>query len=192
MNIVNVGYHATNYYVLADSRPRLLVDVGWPGSLSTMQHTCTRMGIALDAIPYQLATHYHPDHAGLVQDLQELGVQLLVLDRQFAAIPLLRAHVKPQDGYRDIVLGDHTLLTAETSRAFLAGIGIQGEILLTPGHSDDSVTLILDAKAAFTGDLTAPFAVPDDPLDPAYQSWQRIRATGVPTIYPGHGPAWHF
>lgn len=189
MNIVNVGYHATNYYVLADSRPRLLIDVGWPGSLSTMQHTCKRMGIALDAIPYQLATHYHPDHAGLVQDLQELGVQLLVLDSQLAAIPLLRSHVKPQDGYRDIVLEGHTVLHADTSRAFLASIGIQGEILLTPGHSTDSVTLLLDEGAAFTGDLTAPFAVSDDPADLAYQSWQRIRAAGAHTIYPGHGPA---
>ncbi len=190
MNIVNVGYHATNYYVLADSRPRLLVDVGWPGSLATMQHTCKRMGVALAAIPYQLATHYHPDHAGLVQDLQELGVRLLVVDTQLAAIPLLRGHVKPQDGYRDIVLGSHTVLSAGTSRAALAGIGIAGEILATPGHSDDSVTLMLDEGVAFTGDLTPPVMVPDDPTDPAYQSWARIRACGVRTIYPGHGPAW--
>jgi len=190
MNIVNVGYRSTNYCVLADSTPRLLVDVGWPGTLAQMAHTCKRMGIEPAAIPYQLATHYHPDHAGLVQDLQELGVRLIVLDTQIAAIPLLRRHVKPQDGYRDIVLGGHILLSAAASRAFLAGIGIAGEIIATPGHSADSVTLLLDDGAAFTGDLTAPIAVPDDPTDLAYQSWARIRAAGGRTIYPGHGPAW--
>jgi len=30
MNIVNVGYDSTNYYILADTTPRLLVDIGWP------------------------------------------------------------------------------------------------------------------------------------------------------------------
>ncbi len=189
MNIVNVGYRSTNYYVLADSAPRLLVDVGWPGTFATLQHTCRRMGIELGAIPYQLATHYHPDHAGLVQDLQELGVRLIVLDTQTAAIPLLRGYVKPQDGYRDIVPLGHTVVSAGASQAFLAGIGIAGQILATPGHSADSVTLILDEGPAFTGDLTAPGAVPDDPTDPAYQSWARIRAAGGRTVYPGHGPA---
>ena len=33
MNIVNVGYASTNYYVLGASTNRLLVDVGWPGTL---------------------------------------------------------------------------------------------------------------------------------------------------------------
>jgi glyoxylase-like metal-dependent hydrolase (beta-lactamase superfamily II) len=81
------------------------------------------------------------------------------------------------------------LSTAE-SRAFLAGIGIEGEILSTPGHSDDSVTLVLDEGLAFTGDLTSPLFVPDDPSDLAYQSWESIRAKGVHTVYPGHGPPW--
>ncbi|MGI8586933.1 MAG: MBL fold metallo-hydrolase [Chloroflexia bacterium] len=191
MNIVNVGYRSTNYYVLADTAPRLLVDAGWPGTLSTMQHTCRRMGIALADIPYQLATHYHPDHAGLVQPLKRLGVRLILMDTQLAGILLLRTYVKPKDKYVDVELGDNTLLSVGESRAFLARIGIQGEIISTPGHSDDSVTLILDEGAAFTGDLTPPQIVPQDPTDLAHQSWARIRAKRVITIYPGHGLAWH-
>src|SRR5262245_5351061 len=90
MNIVNVGYRSTNYYVLADAQPRLLIDAGWPGTLTTMQHTCRRMGLQLEAIPYQLITHYHPDHAGLAEDLKRLGARLLVADVQLAAIPRLQ------------------------------------------------------------------------------------------------------
>src|SRR5687767_8135577 len=74
-NIVNVGYRSTNYYVLADTTPRLLVDAGWPGTLSMLQHTCNQKGIKLASIPYQLVTHYHPDHAGLAEDLKRLGVR---------------------------------------------------------------------------------------------------------------------
>jgi hypothetical protein len=36
--------------------------------------------------------------------------------------------------------------------------GVSGEIIYTPGHSDDSVTLILDEGMAFTGDLPYPMA----------------------------------
>lgn len=191
MNIVNVGYRSTNYYVLADRAPRLLVDAGWPGTLATMQNSCARMGIRLQDIQYQLVTHFHPDHAGLAQELKHLGIGLIVLDTQLAGIPLLRTYVKPGDNYTNIELEGNTVLTAEESRAFLAAIGIAGEIIGTPGHSDDSVTLILDEGAAFTGDLTPLQIVPDDPADLAHQSWQKIRSKGVRIVYPGHGPAWH-
>ena len=189
MNIVNVGYRSTNYYVLADQRPRLLIDAGWPGTLVAMRHACERMGIQLEAIPYQIITHYHPDHAGLAEELKRLGVRLLVAEVQLAAIPLLPRYVKPEMQYTAIQSAGNIVLRLAESRAFLAAIGIQGEILGTPGHSDDSITLVLDEGAAFTGDLTAPLLIAPDPADPAYQSWERIRAAGAHTIYPGHGPA---
>lgn len=190
MNIVNVGYRSTNYYVLADYKPILLIDAGWPGTLSTMQHTCNRMGIRLENVQYQLATHYHPDHAGLCEQLKRLGVQLIVVDTQLAGIPLLRSYVKPQDEYIDVELASSRLISVEESRVFLGSIGIQGEIISTPGHSDDSVTLVLDEGQAFTGDLTPPMGVPQDPLDLAYQSWEAIRRKGATSVYPGHGPVW--
>jgi glyoxylase-like metal-dependent hydrolase (beta-lactamase superfamily II) len=191
VNIVNVGYHATNYYVLADSSPRLLIDAGWPGSFPEMQHASNRKGIRLADIQYQLVTHYHPDHAGLAQELKRLGVKLIVIETQVAAIPLLRDHVKPQDNFTDIMPEGNIVLSVDESRAFLEGIGIAGEIVSTPGHSDDSVTLILDEGIAFTGDLTSPLSVPENPEDLSYQSWQRIRAKGVSIVYPGHGPPWY-
>jgi glyoxylase-like metal-dependent hydrolase (beta-lactamase superfamily II) len=188
VNIVNVGYRSTNYYVLADTRPRLLVDAGWPGTLGAFQHACQRAGIALGDIPYVLATHYHPDHAGLAQELKGFGCRLIVMETQAAAIPLLRTHVKPQDHYVEIDTVGNVLLTFAESRAFLAGIGIAGTIIATPGHSDDSVTLVLDEGAAFTGDLTPLVMASDDPADPVQQRWAKLRAAGATTIYPGHGP----
>lgn len=188
MNIVNIGYHSTNYYVLAEKRPILLVDAGWPGSLAEMQRVCQQKDIRLSDIQYQLVTHYHPDHAGLSQELKRLGVKLLVIDLQLPFIPLMRSHTKPQDNYTEIELTGNTVISLEESRAFLASIGIKGEIISTPAHSEDSVTLILDNGSIFTGDLIAPTIVPDDPADTGYQCWANIRTKGGRLIHPGHGP----
>jgi glyoxylase-like metal-dependent hydrolase (beta-lactamase superfamily II) len=188
LNIVDVGYRSTHYYVLADTAPRLILDAGWPGTIGMMQHMCSVKGVPLSTIPYQLATHYHIDHAGLVQDMKNLGVRLIVLNTQVAAIPLMRRHIKPQDNYTEIELEGNIVITEDESRAFLSTIGIRGEIITTPGHSDDSVTLIVDGIGAFTGDLTPLMAVPDNPADLAYQSWQKIRSKGVTTVYPAHTP----
>lgn len=94
MNIVNVGYDSTNYYVLADTRPRLLVDVGWPGTLAKLEHQCKRTSVNLADIKHFLLTHYHPDHAGLAQELKRTGCKLIVMENQVAAIPVLRTHMK--------------------------------------------------------------------------------------------------
>ncbi len=63
-----------------------------------------------------------------------------------------------------------------------------GKILPTPGHSDDSVSLLLDNGAVFTGDLTHPaFVGPEDPAVVA-ASWRLLRERSAKTVYAGHGP----
>ena len=39
------------------------------------------------------------------------------------------------------------------SREFLRSIGIEGEIISTPSHSEDSISVILDCGDCFVGDL---------------------------------------
>jgi glyoxylase-like metal-dependent hydrolase (beta-lactamase superfamily II) len=187
LNIVNVGYDSTNYYVIETATTKLLVDVGFPGTLPKLTHALKRTGIALPAIPYLLITHYHPDHAGLAQEFKQQGLKLIVLEPQVAAIPQLKRHMKPDYHYREITLDDNVTLSLAQSRAFLTGIGIAGEILATPGHSDDSVTLVLDAGMAFTGDLPPPHMATDETLQ---RSWAAIQSRQVHTIYPGHGPVY--
>lgn len=187
-NIVNVGYDSTNYYVLAQAAPVLLIDVGFPGTLPKLGHTTKRAGIDLLRVPYLLCTHYHPDHAGAAAELQARGVRLIVLPTQHEALGQLGSYIKPDQPFVPVRAQDALRLTWAESRAFLRGIGLDGQIISTPGHSDDSVTLVLDEGAAFTGDLTPPFAVDDDPEHPVRRSWDAIRAAHATVIYPGHGP----
>jgi glyoxylase-like metal-dependent hydrolase (beta-lactamase superfamily II) len=188
VTIVNVGYRSTNFYVVSAGTSRLLVDLGWPGTFDTLRANLERKGVPLSEIRYGLATHYHMDHAGLAQELKLAGVPLLVVAGQESAIPLLKQHMKPQDRFVDITLHDNVTITTEGSRAFLAKLGIGGQVVHTPGHSDDSVSLLLDSGAAFTGDLTHPAVVTPETAAEVARSWARLRELGATTIYPGHGP----
>jgi endoribonuclease LACTB2 len=186
--IVNVGYRSTNYWVVSARNLRLLVDIGWPGTMATMRASLDRMGVPLDEIRYALATHYHMDDAGLAQEFKLAGVPLLVLETQVAAIPLMKAHMKPRDNYVEIALNDNVNISFAESRGLLATIGIAGEILATPGHSNDSVSLLLDDGSAFTGDLTPPALVSEQDAAAVAASWKRLRDRGATCVYPGHGP----
>lgn len=188
VTIVNVGYRSTNYWVVSAGTTRLLVDLGWPGSMGMMRANLKRMDVPLKEIRYALATHYHIDHAGLGQELKEAGVPLLVLEVQVSAIPLMKRWIKPQDNYVEITLHDNVTITCAESRSLLEQVGIPGEIIHTPGHSDDSVSLLLDDGSVFTGDLTHPaFIGVEDPTI-VNASWQLLRERGATRVYPGHGP----
>ena len=189
MHLVNVGYDSTNYYVLGRGNRRLLVDVGFPGTLPRLLANLRRKDVALSDIQFLLATHYHPDHAGLAQELKHQGVRLVVLDVQLAAIPLLRTYCKPRLGYVDITLHDNLRITAAESRRFLQDLDLPGEVVETPGHSDDSISLVVDEGIAFTGDLQLPTSGGADAADTVRASWAKLRTLRVSMIYPGHGPA---
>ena len=100
VSIVNVGYRSTNYWVISAGRSRVLVDLGWPGTIGTMRANLGRADIPLQEIRYALATHYHIDHAGVAQDLKDAGVPLLVIGVQVPFIPLMKRHIKAQDRSR--------------------------------------------------------------------------------------------
>ena len=188
VSIINVGYRSTNYWVISAGRSRVLVDLGWPGTMGTMRANLSRADIPLREIQYGLATHYHIDHAGLAQDLKNAGVPLLILDVQVPFIGLLKRHIKAEDHFTEISMHGNAIISAAESRALLHGVGIAGEILHTPGHSDDSVSLLLDDGRAFTGDLTDPMMVGPENPDIVRASWQLLKDRGATQIYAGHGP----
>lgn len=186
VTIVNVGYRSTNYWVVSAGTSRLLVDIGWPGTLGTLKARLKRMDVPLAEIRYALATHYHIDHAGLAEELKREGVPLLVVDIQQSAIPLMTQWIKPADRYVDITSVGNVTISCDESRALLAQLGIAGEVLSTPGHTEHCVSLLLDDGSVFTGDLPAEAVAYDNPA--ALASWSLLRRQGATKIHPAHGP----
>ena len=186
LTIVNVGYRSTNYWVVSAGTSRLLVDIGWPGTLGAMKANLERMDVPLHEIRYALATHYHIDHAGLAEELKREGVPLLVIDIQVDAIPIMKTWTKPRDNYVEITGDGNVVISCEQSRQLLSQIGIAGEILHTPGHSEHCVSLLLDDGSVFTGDLPLEAYALDNPV--ALATWKLLREKGATRVYPAHGP----
>lgn len=185
VTVVNVGYRSTNYWVVSAGTSRLLVDLGWPGTLGMMKAALARMDIPLREIRYAVATHFHIDHAGLAEELKREGVPLVVLEGQEEALSGMTAWTKPGDQYVPITREGNVALAFARSREFLATMGIRGEIPPTPGHSDHCVSLLLDDGSVFTGDLPPEGHSFDNPV--AEASWRLLRTRGARRIHPGHG-----
>ncbi|MBM3907648.1 MAG: MBL fold metallo-hydrolase [Gemmatimonadetes bacterium] len=187
-SIVNVGYRSTNFWVVSAGRSRLLIDLGWPGMFSALTANLDRMDIPLREITHGVATHYHMDHAGAAQDLKNTGMQLIVAAEQVAAVPLMAQHMKPTDRYTPIADDGNLVVPCAQSRALLRDLGFDGEFVHTPGHSTDSITVLLDSGEAFTGDLTWPNFATEEAMAEVVASWSRLRERGARTVHAGHGP----
>jgi glyoxylase-like metal-dependent hydrolase (beta-lactamase superfamily II) len=186
MNIVNVGYQSTNYYAIDIKNGKLLLDCGWPGTLPQFTKVLQRKGISLRELKYLLVTHFHPDHVGLVQELKNHGLKFILPECQVNFIGSFGEYFEAKSfPFVEIKQNDNLILQLVDSRKFLANMGLDGEILHTPGHSEDSVTLILDGGYAFTGDLRPSFMNTDDIT--TRQSWDKIYQHKITRIYPGHG-----
>ena len=95
--------------------------------------------------------------------------------------------MKPANAYLKIQLAHNLNLSCAESRKFLRSIGLDGEIIATPGHSPDCVSLITDEGLAFTGDALSPAATQDSQSQ-VEAVWAALAAHRVRLIYPGHGP----
>ena len=80
-----------------------------------------------------------------------------------------------------------TVIRCEESRQFFSRIGINGEVIATPSHSPDSISLLLDSGDAFVGDLQ-PYEYLDgyDGDDAAKADWTRIHGFQTKRIFYAH------
>ena len=138
-------------------------------------------------IKHLIITHFHPDHAGLVQNIKDNGAQLVLHSNQASYVGPLKQYFKPQHMFKEIDGSNNIVVTSTNSRVLLKTIGIEGEIIPTPGHSDDSISLVVDRCCAFTGDLPNLSLASWDNNSVLKNSWDLIRKHEVITIYPGHG-----
>ena len=152
--MIRLKYGNTNTFFIPGTHRGLLVDTDYAGTLPAFYRACKQNGIGVKDIEYVMATHYHPDHMGLVSELMNQSVKLLLIDVQKDSVHF-SDHIFERDRipYTPVDETRATVISCAESRKFLSGLGIRGEIIRTPSHSADSVSLILDNGDAIVGDL---------------------------------------
>lgn len=165
----------TNTWLVHDERGCVVVDPG-PDD-AAHRRAIAAAAEAVDApIRLIVLTHGHPDHAEGARSLaSDHGVGVRALDAE---------HRLGEEGLRDgevIEIGDLTL-----------------RVIGTPGHTADSVSLLLEPDACLlTGDTvlgrgTSVVAWPDGDLTAYLDSLARLRdllaTERVTSLLPGHGP----
>ena len=192
MNVITLVHKSTNSYLIQSDNGWLMIDSGWPDTFAQLLQLLNQNNISIHEVNYLVITHFHPDHAGLTQNLKDLGTTLILHEYQVPYINKLNLIYKknPKANFKDITNSNNMVLTESESRHFLKSIGIDGEFISTPGHSDDSISIVIDNCCAFTGDLPALDLIDVYNDIVIEDSWDMIKKHTVKTIYPGHGDSY--
>jgi glyoxylase-like metal-dependent hydrolase (beta-lactamase superfamily II) len=203
-------------YLLKCTSGYLLIDTDYEKYYALFEKKLVRLGIAASDIKYLLLTHHHDDHAGFAAELvRRTGCR--VIAHRNAVSPLKQGKSegtdKPVTRRSQIALTFYTLVHKEfnfppltlserdiviegDNDSFLKEIGIDGVILYTPGHTKDSVSVLLSDGSAFVGDAAMNFLrwtgmghrpIVIEDINTVYESWRKLRERGARVIYPAHG-----
>lgn len=187
MEIIKLRYGNTNTFFLPGG---LLVDTDYAGTLPAFYKALKAGGLRLEEITHVMATHYHPDHCGLIGDLQQHGVRLILAESQEASVHYAD-RIFERDGLGFIPVDESRAdrIRFEESRTYLKSLGIDGEILPTRSHSPDSVSVLLDSGDCLVGDLSPREYMDGYPdSDALWTDWERIMDCCPKRIWFAHMP----
>jgi glyoxylase-like metal-dependent hydrolase (beta-lactamase superfamily II) len=211
---LNLGI--TKCYLLKCSGGYLLIDTAYPNSYKRFRKAIRSLGIEQNQIRYLLLTHHHDDHAGFAARLvAETGCTPVFHQEARSALGQGKTEdtMKPVNrcikavfsvfqlfhrefSYPGLAGAENSIIISGDNRDLLKNIGIDGEILHTPGHSNDSISLVLSDGSAFVGDAAMNFLnfcridykpIFIEEIDSVFSSWKKLLEHGSRWIYPAHG-----
>jgi glyoxylase-like metal-dependent hydrolase (beta-lactamase superfamily II) len=206
--IIRVLSERSNAYLVIKEQIVILIDTGKTNAFQTLLKNLVSLDIKVEDISFIILTHTHYDHCQSARKIKEKSnCQIIVSGKAADSV---------KNGYTKLPRGTFwiTEFIAATGRLigkskfgyepFQPDILITGDYNLdvegvsikiteTPGHSDDSVSIIVENEIAVVGDemlgvirnsVFPPFA--DDVLK-MLASWHKLLETGCNIFLPGHG-----
>ncbi|MCF2143357.1 MAG: MBL fold metallo-hydrolase [Candidatus Heimdallarchaeota archaeon] len=208
----------THSYFLRIKNGYLLIDTSWFRGYKGFLRKIKRKKIQISDIKYILITHSHSDHTSFVNNLlQKSGAKLIAHEK---ALPRLKEGLMETDSkpinramrflfkianrlvgitFPKVTIEEERIIAIsnEKDRDIPEETGLKGKLVSLPGHTDDSVSVILEDGRGFVGDLCTnkkwlflgagkrpPLILNEELL---LKSWNKLRNYGVREIYPAHG-----
>ncbi|MBC7959830.1 MAG: MBL fold metallo-hydrolase [Vallitaleaceae bacterium] len=187
----------------------ILIDTGVPKSFEKIKRYMTDRGINPKDISLVIITHNHLDHSGSISKIKALtgapvlihksedlyltkGLTTPVQIRSLLAKVLMKLMKSPEikPFSADIIIKNNEPIDLKT-------YGVTGKIIYTPGHTEGSISVLLDNGHAIVGDLFSakkrlkgikanyPFIYSD--LDAIKDSMRKLLNQGAKQFYNAHG-----
>ena len=214
VHTVKLGW--TRCYLLKCTGGYLLIDTDYPKYYRLFEKKLANLGIAASDIKYLLLTHHHDDHAGFAAELvRNTGCRVIAhrnavtalkdgkseetmkpVNRRIQIVMTFYMLFHKEFKFPPVTLAKRDILIEGDNEEFLKGIGIDGVILHTPGHTSDSISVLLSDGSAFVGDAAMNFLrwtgvghrpIYIEDINTVYGSWRKLRERGARVIYPSHG-----
>jgi hydroxyacylglutathione hydrolase len=206
----------TRCYLLNCTGGYLLIDTDYPRYYPRFEKKLADLGIKTSDIKYLLLTHHHDDHAGFAAELvRSTGCQVIAhrhavsalkhgesektikpVNRRIGIVFTLYMLFHKEFKFPPLTMTERDILIEGDDDSVLKGIGIDGVILHTPGHTRDSISVLLSDGSAFVGDAAMNFLrwtgvghrpIYVEDINTVYESWRKLRERGAKVIYPSHG-----
>lgn len=210
----------TNCYLLKLKYGFLLIDCGNVHDKDSFLKTLGNLETTLKDIRYLFLTHHHNDHCGLMKYItsENPSVQV-IMSRKCAEYLKAAIHFKHDnekyanhtlrmiietyskldkhwsDRFAPYYVRKHDIIIEHDDISILPQLGMEGKIILTPGHTEDSISLIAGCTA-FVGDAARNMlnftGMPYYPIlyydaGKCRESWRKLAEFGAKTIFPAHG-----
>lgn len=214
IKVINIGGRVVNNYVLITELGCVVIDTGYAGGFPSFSHRLLKNGVSMTDVSFVFLTHAHDDHAGFLGELL-LATEAPVILHHEAIDRLMVGHNqfiggcssklaqlfcrcmsiigKGKHEFPPLNVSDRAILFDEKIQP-LEKLGIPATVLLLPGHTADSMGLLLDDGRLFCGDAAmnnfpsiARHTIWIEDADMFLRSWDLIIASGAKIIYPGHG-----
>jgi Zn-dependent hydrolases, including glyoxylases len=214
MKILNVGNRVINNYMIKLQSGYLLVDTGYHEQFIQFCNKLKKNNIKLQDISYIFLTHAHDDHAGFLNEILNSSDAKIILHKQ--AVIRLRKGQNCLDGKCTSYLawicseiikllgkGDHKFPIVDRNDRFIIldektqpiiEEELSAKIIYLPGHTVDSIGLLLKDGSLFCGDA-AMNGFPSknriviwlENLTDYANSWKLMLNYSPSILYPSHG-----
>lgn len=189
MNNYCIPIKYVNCYLVKIDDFYIAIDAGWPGYIRGYREVLKTYNIKPEKIKYLIVTHFHPDHAGMVENIKEFGTSFILFEHQAPYIRAMENMLRNDRSYLLLDMNSNVVLKIDEAEAFFKENNIPAQAIKTTGHSDDSISVVFQDGTAFIGDLYSPALVMEGD-DKSKQSWNDLILKGAKAIYPAHGNAY--